>query len=97
VNAEVARVATSGVTGDELERAKDRFIRATIFARDRQDAMANMYGATLATGGTVADIAAWPDRIRKVTPDQIKAVAARYLVPERSVSGYLLPKPEVAK
>ena len=97
VNAEVARVATGGVTGDELERAKDRFIRATIFARDRQDAMANMYGATLATGGTVADIATWPDRIRKVTPDQIKAVAARYLVPERSVSGYLLPKPEVAK
>jgi zinc protease len=96
-NAEVARVAADGVTSDELDRAKDRFIRATIFARDRQDAMANMYGAALATGGTVEDIAEWPDRIRKVTPDEVKAAAARYLLPERSVSGYLLPKPEVAK
>ncbi len=97
VNAEIARVAASGVTNDELERAKDRFIRATIFARDRQDAMANLYGSTLATGGKIEDIAEWPDRIRKVTPGEIKAVAARYLLPERSVSGYLLPKPEAAR
>lgn len=96
VNAEIARIAAGGVTDDELDRAKDRFIRATVFARDRQDAMANMYGATLATGGTVQEIADWPDRIRKVTADQIKAAAARYLVPERSVTGYLLPKTEVA-
>jgi len=92
LNEEIARVAAGGVTGQELERAKDRFIRSTVFARDRQDAMANMYGSTLATGGTVKDIAEWPDRIRRVTADEIKAVAARYLVPDRSVTGYLLPK-----
>lgn len=95
-NAEVARIATAGVTAEELERAKDRFIRSTVFARDRQDAMANMYGATLATGGTIQDITDWPDRIAKVTADQIKTVAARYLVPDRSVTGYLLPKTQVA-
>jgi len=95
-NAEVARIATAGVTAEELERAKDRFIRSTVFARDRQDAMANMYGATLATGGTIEDITDWPDRIAKVTADQIKTAAARYLVPERSVTGYLLPKTQVA-
>lgn len=95
-NAEVARIATAGVTAEELDRAKDRFIRSTIFARDRQDAMANMYGATLATGGTIEDIADWPDRIAKVTADQIKTAAARYLLPDRSVTGYLLPKTQVA-
>ena len=52
-----------------------------IFARDNQAAMANIYGATLATGGTVEDIEAWPDRIKTVTADQIKAVAAKYLNP----------------
>ena len=41
--------------------------------------MANIYGATLATGGTVEDIEEWPDRIRAVTADQVKAVAAKYL------------------
>jgi zinc protease len=95
-NAEVARIATGGVTEEELDRAKDRFIRSTVFARDRQDAMANMYGATLATGGTIEDITGWPDRIAKVTADQIKTAAARYLVPDRSVTGYLLPKTQVA-
>lgn len=34
------------------------------------------------------------ERIRKVTPEQIKAVAARYLAFDRSTTGYLLPKTE---
>jgi zinc protease len=96
VDAEVARIAADGVTDQELARAKDRFIRSTIFARDAQDAMAMMYGSALATGGTVKDVAAWPDRIREVTAEQVRSVAARYLAPERSVTGYLLPKTQVA-
>jgi zinc protease len=92
VTAEVARIADAGVTPEELDRAKNRFIRSMVFARDKQDAMANMYGATLATGGTVQDIEEWPDRVRKVTADEVKAVAARYLLPDQSVTGYLLPE-----
>lgn len=92
VNAEIARIAKAGVTTQELDKAKNRFVRSMIFARDRQSSMANMYGGTLATGGTVQDIEQWPDRIRKVTADEVKAVAARYLVMDRSVTGYLLPQ-----
>ncbi|RUW84183.1 insulinase family protein, partial [Mesorhizobium sp. M8A.F.Ca.ET.059.01.1.1] len=92
VDAEVARIASDGVTSDELEKAKDRYVRSMIFARDKQDSMANIYGSTLATGGNVQDVQQWPDRIRKVTTDEVKAVAARYLVPARSTSGYLLPQ-----
>jgi zinc protease len=62
-----------------------------IFARDKQDDMANMYGSTLATGGNVKDVQEWPDRIRKVTAAEVKA-AARYLVLDRSTTGYLLPQ-----
>ncbi len=88
---EIARIADEGVSTDELEKAKKRFVRATIFARDRQSAMANIFGSTLATGGSVRDIQEWPDRIAKVTPEQVKTAAARYLVPSRSTTGYLLP------
>lgn len=88
---EIARIADEGVSTDELEKAKKRFVRATIFARDRQSAMANIFGSTLATGGSVRDIQEWPDRIAKVTPEQVKMAAARYLVPSRSTTGYLLP------
>lgn len=92
VDAEIARIIKDGVTADELEKAKARYIRAMIFARDKQDEMANLYGAELATGGNVRDIEEWPDRIRKVTADDIKAVAARYLLLDRSTTGYLLPQ-----
>jgi zinc protease len=92
VDAEIARIIKDGVTADELEKAKARYIRAMIFARDKQDEMANLYGAELATGGNVKDIEEWPDRIRKVTADEIKAVAARYLLLDRSTTGYLLPQ-----
>ncbi|MBA1143289.1 M16 family metallopeptidase [Mesorhizobium neociceri] len=92
VDAEIARIVKDGVTADELEKAKARYIRALIFARDKQDEMANLYGAELATGGNVRDVEEWPDRIRKVTADEIKAVAARYLLLDRSTTGYLLPQ-----
>ena len=92
VDAEVARIARDGVTGDELEKAKNRFVRSMIFARDQQQAMGNIYGSTLAVGGSVGDVEEWPDRIRKVTAGQVKAAAQRYLVFDHSTTGYLMPK-----
>ena len=95
VDTEVARIARDGVTNDELEKAKDRYVRSMIFARDKQDDMANMYGETLASGGNVQDVQEWPDHIRKVTTDDVKAAAARYLVFDHSTTGYLLPQTQV--
>ncbi|MER9680441.1 insulinase family protein [Mesorhizobium sp. M0184] len=92
VDAEIARIAKDGVTSDELEKSKDRFVRSMIFARDKQEDMANIYGSTLATGGNVQNVQQWPDRIRKVTADQVKAVAARYLNLDHATTGYLLPQ-----
>jgi zinc protease len=92
IEAEIARIITGGVTDAELDAAKDRFVRSMIFARDNQSSMANIYGQTLATGGTVEDVQEWPDRIRAVTADQVQAVAAKYLKPDVAVTGYLLPE-----
>jgi zinc protease len=91
VGAEIARLIEGGVTQEELERARNRFLRSLIFAADSQSGMARMYGSTLTTGGTIRDIVEWPDRIRKVTPDDIRNVAKKYLSPDRAVTGYLLP------
>ncbi|WP_430682400.1 M16 family metallopeptidase [Mesorhizobium australafricanum] len=92
VDAEIARIVKDGVCDDELERAKTRYVRSMIFTRDKQDEMANLYGWTLATGGNVKDVQEWPDRIRKVTAEEVKAAAARYLVLDHSTTGYLLPQ-----
>ncbi|TWG97448.1 zinc protease [Mesorhizobium sp. J18] len=93
-NAEIARIAADGVSEEELEMAKTRFVRSMIFARDSQSGMARIYGSTLATGGSVEDVREWPERIRAVTVEQIRNAAATYLEDSRSVTGHLLPKSE---
>lgn len=94
IDAELEKLAAEGVTEEEVENAKKRFIRSMIYARDSQSAMARIYGSKLATGGTVADIEEWPDRIREVTPQTVQDAAKRYLDEKRSVAGYLLPQEE---
>lgn len=91
VNAQIVRLIADGVTSAELEAAKMRYVRSLIFARDEQSSMANIYGSRLANDGSIDDITNWPDRIKAVTPEQVQAVAAKYLDPEISVTGYLLP------
>ena len=94
VDAQIALIAKSGVTDEELEKAKNRFLKSVLFARDSQSSMARIYGASLATGSTLADIAEWPDRIRAVTPQAVQDAAQRHLTAQGTVTGYLLPPQE---
>ncbi len=84
-------VKQNGVTQEEVDRARNQLIISTVFEQDSQVTMARLFGVVLATGNGVDDVLEWPDRLRKVTPEQIKAVANRYLDAGRSVTGYLLP------
>lgn len=93
VDTEIAKIIKDGVSDSELEKAKNRYLRSMIFARDSQSGMANLYGAALTTGSTVEDVAEWPERVRAVTAEQVKAVALKYLKPELAVTSYLLAKP----
>jgi zinc protease len=52
--------------------------------------MARWYGAALASGATVEAVKGWPDRIRAVTADQVRAAARDWLKAQRSVTGYLV-------
>jgi zinc protease len=91
IEAEIELIAEKGVSEDELRRARNRFLRGMIFARDSQAGMARIYGSLLATGLTVEDIDAWPERVRAVTADDIRNAARRYLASNAHVTGYLLP------
>jgi zinc protease len=92
IDAQVARVIKDGVTEGELEKARNRFLKSVIFARDSQTGMARIYGSTLSTGQTIKDIDEWPDRIKAVKVQDIQDVAKRYLVDSRSVTSYLMPE-----
>ena len=61
-----------------------------IYAQDSQASLARWYGAALTTGLGVEDIRGWPDRIKAVTAEQVRAAAQTWLDRKRSVTGYLI-------
>jgi zinc protease len=90
VDAVIDDVAATGVTAEDVERAKNRMIADAIYAQDNQATMARWYGTALTTGMTVESVQGWPDRMRAVTVDAVNAAAKAWLDKRRSVTGYLI-------
>jgi zinc protease len=86
----LAEVVANGVSAEELERAKSRMIADVVYANDNQRAMAQWYGAALATGATVELVRSWPERIRNTSAEAVREAARRWLDKRRSVTGYLI-------
>jgi len=86
----VADVGQNTVPAEDLERVKTQLIAEAIYAQDNQATLARWYGAALTTGLSVEDIRSWPDRIRAVTAEQVRAAARKWLDKKRSVTGYLI-------
>ena len=90
----VAELRETGVTQGELDRARSAYLAEFVYTTDSQSRMARHYGWRLATGMTVADVEEWPERLKKVTVDDIRAVARKYLLEKNSVTGILVPAPD---
>jgi zinc protease len=96
VEAEIKNLLAEGVTREETERAKSRMVAAAVYARDSLSGPANMFGTALATGRSIEDVEAWPERIAKVTVDEVND-AAKYVIHENvAVTGVLLPDRTIA-
>ena len=89
VEATIRKLATEGVIADDLERAKTRLLADAVYAQDSQASLARWYGASLATGQTIGDIARWPADIEAVTAEQVRDAAAKRLVQRAAVTGFL--------
>jgi zinc protease len=90
IDAVIAEVAQNAVRAEDLERVKTQLIAEAIYAQDNQASLARWYGAALTTGLSVDDVRSWPDRIRAVTAEQVRAAAQKWLDKNRSVTGYLI-------
>jgi zinc protease len=93
VEAELTRLESEPITPQEVGRASSRMIAEAVYARDSLSTAVRSFGAALATGGTVEDVEAWPERIAAVTPAQVNAAAAHVFAADRSVTGRLSPAP----
>jgi zinc protease len=86
----IAEAAKNPPRAEDLERVKTQLIAEATYAQDSQATLARWYGGALTTGLSIEDIRSWPDRIRAVTAEQVRAAAQKWLDRKRSVTGYLI-------
>lgn len=94
MDAAIANFIEKGVTQKELERAQTSYIASHIYAGDNQTRLARRYGWGLVNGRTIEDIESWPERLEKVTVEDIQRVARKYFELDQSVTGVLRPTQE---
>jgi zinc protease len=90
VDSVISDIVQNPVRSEDLERVKTQLIAEAIYAQDNQATLARWYGGALTTGLSIEDIRSWPERIRAVTADQVRAAAQTWLDKKRSVTGYLI-------
>jgi len=94
VDAVIAEVLKDGVTEEELTRSKSSMRASATYARDSLGTGARIFGMGLTSGLTIDQIESWPERIGKVTVEQVNRAARYVLDMRRSVTGILKPKPQ---
>ncbi|SCB55787.1 zinc protease [Bradyrhizobium shewense] len=93
----IADIVKNPIRAEDLERAKTQLIAGAIYAQDDQAVLASVYGSALTIGLSIEHIRSWPDRIRAVTAEQVRAAAQKWLEKKRSVTGYLIKDVATAK
>jgi zinc protease len=89
--AAVDEILKNGVTEAEVERAKKKLVASAVYARDSLSAAPNIIGTALATGRTIEEMEAWPEKIMAVTLQQVNDAARQVFVERQSVTNILRP------
>jgi zinc protease len=89
----IARIAADGVTAEELNRAKVQLLARLVYKRDSFFAQALELGELESSGLPYRDADRIPERLKAISTEQIRAVAARYLVDDGLTVAVLDPQP----
>lgn len=92
IDAVLADILKNGVTQKELDRVRNQAIAERVYTLDNQAALARMAGVALTTGLSARSIFDRDIDIEKVTLDDIRQAAEKYITLKRSVTGTLLPE-----
>lgn len=88
--AEIARMQKEAPTAREIEKVKNRIESSFVFAQDSNYAQALYRGMFEVIGGWRL-LDHYLEGVRKVTPAMVQNVAQKYLNPDRSTVGTLMP------
>jgi zinc protease len=93
LRAEVARVARDGVSEAELARVKTQWIASTVYERDSVQNQAQELGGNWVQGFPIDAEERLLALLRTITPEEVKAVAAKYFGDDQLTVATLLPQP----
>lgn len=88
---EIEKLQTELVKPAELERVLAQSEAQYIYHQDSTQSQANVLGSLISVGLPTDTLDNWVDNLRNVTPEQIRAVANKYLQKDRATVATLLP------
>ncbi len=91
--AEITRVAETGISAEELARARTQLLASQIYKRDSMFAQAMEIGQLEATGVAYTAERKLLEKLQAVSADQVQAVAKKYFVDEQLTVAELDPQP----
>lgn len=94
---EIEKLQTELVSKKELERVLAQSEAQYIYHQDSIQAQANVLGGLISVGLPADTLDNWVDELRKVTPQQVQAVAKKYLHQDKVTVATLLPNGEEVK
>ena len=90
---ELNKIVTGGITSDELKRVKSQVVSAQVFQRDSIYSQASQIGSLEIAGYPHTAMDRMIEKLREVTPEQVQAVAKKYLVDDSLTIAVLDPQP----
>ena len=89
---QIEQVKNSGVTVEELDRVKAGVIASDVYKRDSMFYQAMQIGTIETVGFSYRILADYPNKLRAVTPEQVQAVAKKYLLQDNLTIATLDPQ-----
>lgn len=93
LKAEITKVATEGVSEAELSRVKAQVLAGQVYQQDSLFYQAMLIGEWTTAGLDYRDRQTRFERLKAVTADQVKAVAAKFFVDDHLTVAVLDPQP----
>ncbi|MBY0378394.1 MAG: insulinase family protein [Gammaproteobacteria bacterium] len=91
--AEIKQLQTTPISDQELNRIKTQVIANNIYSQDSIDYEAYLIGSLESVGLSWQEVDNYETQIRAVTPQQVQAVAKKYLNHDNSTTAELVPLP----
>ncbi len=93
IRRELAKIVNDGITNDELKRVKAQVVSSQVFQRDSIYYQASQIGSLEIGGYPHKAIDTMIEKLRQVTPEQVQAVAKKYLLDDSLTVAVLDPQP----